>query len=159
MVGTDEFDGLVQRSGGWNLGIAFIPDARPATPADLVPDLARGPALAAIAAADRFLHNVDRTARNPNLLVADGVLRAIDYDACLYLSRALGPDRPAVTALPRSHLLADLALPPVDLPTIDFHALVAPVPPAWIEASGTGAAALATRLSARYAEWVAAMTA
>ena len=27
--GTDEFDDIVQKSYGWNLGIAYIPDATP----------------------------------------------------------------------------------------------------------------------------------
>ena len=70
MAGTDEFDAMLQRSYGWNLGIAFIPDARPATPADLA---GLDPALVdAIARADAVLQNIDRTAGNPNLLVAGG---------------------------------------------------------------------------------------
>jgi len=90
MAGTDEFDSMLQRSIGWNLAVAFVPDARPANPADLEPS----PGLEAIARADCFLQNVDRTAGNPNLLVAGGRVVAIDYDASLYLSRALGPARP-----------------------------------------------------------------
>lgn len=152
MAGTDEFDAMLQRSTGWNLGIAWIADARPATPDDLVP----GPALAAIAAADRFLQNVDRTARNPNLLVAGGTLRAIDYDACLYLSRALGPDRAPTPALPPGHLLGGVALPAVAPPAIDFAALVAPAPDDWLAAAGAGRAELAGRLAGRYAAWAAA---
>jgi len=152
MVGTDEFDAMLQRSAGWNLGIAYIEGARPAVPEDLVP----GPGLAAIAASDGFLHNVDRTARNPNLLVAAGTLRAIDYDACLYLSRALGPERPASTALPSGHLLADCALPAVAPPAIDFAAMLGPVPEDWLAAARVGRPSLAERLSARYAAWVAA---
>jgi hypothetical protein len=143
---------MLQRSAGWNLGIAYIEDARPVVPEDLVP----GPGFAAIAASDSFLHNVDRTARNPNLLVASGTLRAIDYDACLYLSRALGPERPPSTALPSGHLLADRALPAVAPPGIDFAAMLGPVPEDWLAAAGIGRAALAERLSARYAAWVAA---
>lgn len=156
MAGTDEFDAMLQRSTGWNLGIAFLADARPATAADLASDLVSAPELAAIAAADAFLHNVDRTGRNPNLLVAGGRLHAIDYDACLYLSRVLGPDRPPVTTLPPGHLLAGHALPPVAPPGIDFGALLAPVPAAWLAAAGSGRAALADRLAARYAAWAAA---
>jgi hypothetical protein len=152
MAGTDEFDAMLQRSAGWNLGVAFIPDARPATAGDLV----ASPALAAIAAADRFLQNVDRTARNPNLLVAAGALLAIDYDACLYLSRALGPERPPATALPPGHLLAARVLPPVTPPSIDFPALLTPAPADWLAAAATDRAALAERLARRYAAWAAA---
>lgn len=154
MVGTDEFDAMLQRSTGWNLGIAFVADARPAIEADLASG--RDAALAAIAAADRFLHNVDRTARNPNLLVAGGALYAIDYDACLYLARALGPERPPTTSLPAGHLLADRALPPVPPPRLDFPALLAPVPGEWLDAAASDRATLAARLSERYAAWSAA---
>jgi hypothetical protein len=151
MAGTDEFDAMLQRSPGWNLGIAFLPDARAAGEADLLP----GPALAAIAAADCFLQNVDRTARNPNLLVSGGTLHAIDYDACLYLSRALGPDRPPSTALPPGHLLADRTLPPVTPPRIDFASLVATTPPDWIAAARVGPVDLAGRLDRSYLAWAA----
>lgn len=151
MAGTDEFDSLVQRSAGWNLGIAFFADARPATPADLAED----PALPAIARADVFLQNVDRTARNPNLLVAGGALRAIDYDACLYLARALGPPRAPSTTLPAGHLLAGHPLPAGPAPSIDFTALVAPVPDAWLESAGGSHAALAARLDAAWSVWTA----
>ena len=153
MAGTDEFDAMVQRSPGWNLGIAWIPDARPATAADL----AGGRELAAIAASDCFLHNIDRTQRNPNLLVAGGRLHAIDYDACLYLSRALGPGRPPSTALPAGHLLAELNLPLPVPPAMDFPALVAPLPAPWIEAAGVDRGTIAMRLAAAWDAWRAAL--
>lgn len=157
MAGTDEFDAMLQRSTGWNLGIAYVEEARPATPADIAGnDPATEEALAAIAASDCFLHNVDRTARNPNLIVARGRLHAIDYDACLYLSRALGPDRPPSTALAAGHLLSGRALPAVAAPSIDFTALVAPVPADWLAAAGVDRAALAGRLAERYAVWAEA---
>ena len=151
MAGTDEFDAMLQRSTGWNLAVAFVPDARPATPADLEPS----PALEAIARADCFLQNVDRTAENPNLLVADGRVVAIDYDACLYLSRALGPGRPPSTALPANHLLAGRPLPATPTPALDLAALVAPAPDDWVAAAGDRPATLAARLAASYAAWAA----
>ena len=141
MAGTDEFDAMLQRSAGWNLGIAYIEGARPAVPEDLVP----GPALAAIAASDCFLHNVDRTARNPNLLVASGTLRAIDYDACLYLSRALGPERPPSTALPSGHLLADRALPAVAPPRHRLRGNARARPPAVLRPRAAAPAAAGRR--------------
>jgi hypothetical protein len=152
MAGTDEFDAMLQRSWGWNLAVAFVPGARPAQPADLVPS----PALAAIAQADCFLQNMDRTARNPNLLVAADGIVAIDYDACLYLSRALGPPRPPATALPPEHLLAGLPLPDPPAPPLDMRALVRPAPPAWLDSAGVDRGTLAARLAASYAAWAAA---
>ena len=100
---------------------------------------------------------MDRTARNPNLLVAAGGIVAIDYDACLYLSRALGPPRPPATALPPGHLLAGLPLPePPAPPALDMRALVDPAPAAWLAAAGVDRATLAARLAASYAAWAAA---
>lgn len=149
-VGTDEFDGMLQRSTGWNLGIELLPDARPATPDDIA---AADPAeLDAIARADALLQNMDRTAKNPNLLVSGGRLRAIDYDACLYLSRALAGSRPPTTELPRGHLLADRAVPPRPLPPFDGRALAAAAPDDWIEAAGTTRDGLALALG----RWLAA---
>lgn len=142
MAGTDEFDAMLQRSTGWNLGIRYIADARPATLAEL-PDLDPA-ALDAIARADAVLQNVDRTARNPNLLVAGGRLHAIDYDACLYLSRALGPPRAVERTLPPGHLLAGRETGPVSLP--EAAALVAPAPDDWIAAAGTDRHSLAAAL-------------
>lgn len=132
-AGTDEFDSMLQRSSGWNLGIDWLPDARPAAAEDLA--AAPGAALDAIARADALLVNVDRTARNPNLLVSGGRLRAIDYDACLYLSRALA-GRAASAELPPGHLLAGRE-PEGPLPPIDIGTLVAVAPPDWIAAAGT----------------------
>ncbi len=146
MAGTDEFDAMLQRSYGWNLAIAFLPEARPVAPEELA---GLDPALLdAIARADAVVQNVDRTAKNPNLLMAEGRLWAIDYDACLYLSRALGPPRPPATALPAGHLLAGRA-PAGPLPQLDAAALVAAAPAAWIAATGIDRAGLAAAL-ARY---------
>jgi hypothetical protein len=150
-VGTDEFDSMLQRSTGWNLGIDWLADARPATPADLA--AAADAILDAIARADALLVNVDRTAKNPNLLVSDGRLHAIDYDACLYLSRALA-GRPASPALPPGHLLEGRPLTG-PLPQIDLAPLVAAAPPDWIAAAGTDRAGLEAALARYFAAFAA----
>lgn len=144
-VGTDEFDAMLLRSTGWNLGIALVPDARPATPADIAAADPR--TLDAIARADALLQNMDRTAKNPNLLVADGRLHAIDYDACLYLSRALA-GRPRSMGLPAGHLFSDRPAATGPLPAIDTTALAALPPADWLEAAGTTRGALAAALAA-----------
>lgn len=144
-VGTDEFDSMLQRSTGWNLGIALLPDARPATPADIA---AAAPAdLDAIARADALLQNMDRTATNPNLLVSGGRLWAIDYDACLYLSRALSGSHALVPTLPRGHLLAGRPLSTRPLPAFDAVALAALPPQEWLTDSSTTRDKLAHVLS------------
>ena len=151
-AGTDEFDAMLQRSSGWNLATAFVPDAEAVTP-EALPRLDPA-ALDAIARSDALLQNVDRTARNPNLLLADGRLWAIDYDACLYLSRALGPPRPPSRGLPAGHLLAGREPAPA-LPALDLAALVAGAPEAWVLAAGTDRGGLAAALARYVAAWAA----
>ena len=89
-------------------------------------------------------------------MAADGIV-AIDYDACLYLSRALGPaapagDRAAAGASARRPAAARAAAPPA----LDMRALVDPAPAAWLDAAGVDRATLAARLAASYAAWAAA---
>ncbi|WP_299133845.1 HipA family kinase [uncultured Amaricoccus sp.] len=155
MAGTDEFDSMLRRSPGWNLGIALVPDARPATAAEA---LAADPAmLETIARSDCLLANVDRMPPNPNLILADGRLWSIDYDACLYLSRALGPARPAEIALPVGHFLRARWPEPrrAPVPPLDFDMLVGAVPGAWIAAAGNDRARIAEALRAYVAAWAA----
>jgi hypothetical protein len=78
-----EIQELITASGGSNLGVDFLPGALPYTPAGpWVPD----PALAAdVVWLDALATNVDRTARNPNLLLWHRRLWLIDHGAALYL--------------------------------------------------------------------------
>ncbi len=73
---------LLQSSAGLNLGMDFLPGSVMYNPA------ARDPAPPGIASAavwfDAFIANVDRTARNPNLLVWHKTLYFIDHGAALY---------------------------------------------------------------------------
>ncbi len=150
-AGTDEFDAMLQRSWGWNLGVAFVPDARPVPAAAA---LAFEPAaLDALARSDALLQNMDRTARNPNLIAADGRLWAIDYNACLYLSRALAATRPPARDLPAGHLLAGRLAVPAPMPDLGLAALVAAAPDAWIEAAGCERGTLAAALGRYVAAW------
>ncbi|MFO1209118.1 MAG: hypothetical protein U1E40_07820 [Amaricoccus sp.] len=150
-AGTDEFDAMLQRSWGWNLGIAFVPDARPIAAAELA-GFDPG-ALDAIARSDALLQNMDRTARNPNLIVAGGRLHAVDYDACLYLSRALGPPRAPSRALPAGHLLAGRAVPPAPMPAFDLAGMLAAAPDAWLAAAGRDRSEVAAALGSYIADY------
>jgi hypothetical protein len=91
--GTSEPDpeirDLLLGSAGVNLGMAYLPGA-------MAFDLATRPevpgALAsAVVALDAFVTNVDRTARNPNLLWWHGDLWLIDHGASLYWQHAWEP--------------------------------------------------------------------
>jgi hypothetical protein len=78
-----EIQELITASAGANLGVDFLPGALPYTPAGpWVPD----ERLAAdIVWLDALTTNVDRTPRNPNLLIWHDRLWLIDHGASLYL--------------------------------------------------------------------------
>jgi hypothetical protein len=74
---------LIERSGGLNLGVDFLPGALPFRPAvGPVPD---GAAAADIVWFDALVTNPDRTVRNPNILVWHGRNWLIDHGASLYI--------------------------------------------------------------------------
>ena len=81
-----EIQDLLLASGGLNVGIDFLPGALPYSPASpQQPD----PELAAeLVWFDALVQNVDRTARNPNLLWWHGRLWAIDHGAAIVAQHA-----------------------------------------------------------------------
>lgn len=77
-----EIQELLQASAGLNLGLDFLPGALPYTPVGRVqptPEQA-----ADIVWFDTWTENVDRTPRNPNLVVWHGAPWLIDHGAALY---------------------------------------------------------------------------
>lgn len=76
-----EIQHLIRASTGLNLALDFLPGAAAFDPAVEMPD----PLLASrIVWFDAFVMNVDRTARNTNLMVWHRQLRLIDHGAALY---------------------------------------------------------------------------
>jgi hypothetical protein len=78
-----EIQELLVASAGTNLGVDFLPGALPFTPAaicDVDPAFAAG-----VVWLDALVMNVDRTPRNPNLLVWHGRTWLIDHGAAFYL--------------------------------------------------------------------------
>src|SRR4051812_41961493 len=78
-----EIQELISASAGLNLGLDFLPGALPFEPAagfHVDPALA-----AAVVWFDAFVSNVDRTPRNPNLLVWHERLWLIDHGAALHV--------------------------------------------------------------------------
>ncbi len=105
-----EIQELIARSAGANLGVDFLPGAATYAPGvDWRPD----PALAAdVVWLDAFMTNVDRTPRNPNLLVWHDRLWLIDHGAALYLQHGgLLPEEHAGRPFPqiREHVLLPCA--------------------------------------------------
>lgn len=136
-----EIRSLILTSAGRNLGIDFLPGALPysaAAPAPLDPDLA-----SSIVWLDAYITNIDRTARNTNMLIWAKRLWLIDHGAALYfhhtwanyLERAADPFKAI-----REHVLLPLAsrLAEVDealrarLTRETLRAIIALVPDEWL---------------------------
>jgi hypothetical protein len=101
-----EIQELICASDGSNLGVDFLPGALSYTPADA---WAPAPALAAeVVWLDALTTNVDRTPRNPNLLLWHERLWLIDHGAALYLQH--GGLQPAAHAAKPFPLIADHVL-------------------------------------------------
>ena len=139
----EEVQDLLNASAGLNLGVDFLPGAfgyDEELPGD-------GTEAARVVWLDALCANVDRSWRNPNLLVWHGDLWVIDHGACLYFHHgwAGGIGDPARFAAqpwdPTDHVLLDRAqrLGEIDeelTARIDEAALtevVAQVPDVWLE--------------------------
>lgn len=137
-----EIQDLIKSSGGLNLGLDFLPGSlafAPAAPPEIDPELA-----AAVVWFDAFVMNVDRTPRNPNLLVWHRNLWLIDHGAALYVhfnwenaERSLRSPFPQI----RDHILLPFAgsipdagerLRPLLTPDA-LRAIVAAIPDPWFE--------------------------
>jgi hypothetical protein len=140
-----EIQELVQASGGVNAGLDFLPGALPFSPAAPV---GVDPQLAAdVVWFDALVTNVDRSPRNPNLLVWHERLWLIDHGAALF--RHHDPSWPGDAARRPFSAIADHVLLPfagsiseaderasarLDVGAIE--AAVADVPDAWLDAPG-----------------------
>jgi len=167
-----ELHELLERSPGTNFGLDFLPGAlsfAPSVEPRPEPDLA-----AAVVWLDALTTNVDRTVRNPNLLVWHRRIHLIDHGSALYIHHTWqDPDAHARRGWPQAadHVLLPFAgpIPTADerlAPLLDADRLAsfaAGIPDAWLapEAGFDGPEALrrayvdylVTRLEARPA-WV-----
>lgn len=136
-----EIQDLLRASEGLNLGMAWLPAALPFDPLLTPPpdpDFA-----SAVVWFDAFLTNVDRTPRNPNMLVVAGQLWLIDHGAALYIhhswhdymarSRSRFPQTREHILLPFARRLpaADARLSAILTPDL-LHAVVEAVPDTWL---------------------------
>jgi hypothetical protein len=137
-----EIQELIVGSAGLNLGVDFLPGALPYVPGGAYkPDPGFA---AAVVWLDALATNVDRTPRNPNLLIWHERLWLIDHGAALYLQhRGLEPETDALRGFP---LIADHVLLPCAGSILDAHRRLEPrttrellsavaslVPPEWLE--------------------------
>jgi hypothetical protein len=155
-----EIQELLERSAGLNVGIDYLPGSLPLgapVGSGVSEELA-----ADVVWFDAFLTNVDRTPRNPNLLLWHRRLWLIDHGAALYFHHA-GLDDPAAALNPfplvRDHVLLPRAgrIAEVDVqlaarltPAV-LQGIVERVPTAWLAAEGAAEGASdAARARAAY---------
>ncbi len=171
----EEVQHLLRASAGTNLGIDFLPGALDVGPGPTV-----DPGLAGrVIWLDALVNNVDRSWRNPNMLLWHRELQLIDHGAALTFHHAWAPGRPdqvdrfatrpydvtdhvLVECAPRV-AEADAAIQGLDMLVLVTKA-VAAVPDAWLESEvqawggvGQVRAAYAQFLTARVAQrgsWV-----
>jgi hypothetical protein len=106
--GDPEIKDLIEGSAGLNLGLDYLPGSLPFDP---LTDVSVDGALASrITWFDAFVMNVDRTARNTNLLTWHGETWLIDHGAALYFHHRWGTARDA--ALSRFPAIRDHVLLP-----------------------------------------------
>ncbi len=135
-----EIQDLIRASAGCNFGLDYLPGSTMYDPVADVPD----PLLASsIVWFDALVSNVDRTARNPNLLMWHARLWLIDHGAAFYFHHADAPFAARAAdpfPLIKDHVLLPLAsaLTSVDAPLAQrltagvVRALVEQVPDAWL---------------------------
>jgi hypothetical protein len=144
----EEVQDLLNASAGLNLGVDFLPGAFGFDGTVLDPDSATAQDEAArVIWLDAFCANVDRSWRNPNLLLWHGDLWVIDHGAALYFHHGWAggvtdPERFARQAWDASdHVLgahvgavaaADAAITPL-LDAATFTRILARVPDEWLE--------------------------
>jgi hypothetical protein len=138
--GDPEIQELIRASGGRNLALDYLPGAANFDPVAWTPD----PELASrLVWFDAYASNVDRTARNPNLMFWHRRLHLIDHGAALYFHHGWDGDAARADAgfpLIRDHVLlpwaddverADAALAPQLTPAL-VEGIVAAIPDDWL---------------------------
>ena len=156
-----EIHALIHDSAGLNLALDYLPGSLTYDPLVQRPDAA---VAARIVWFDAFVSNVDRTARNPNLLLWHRRLWLIDHGATLYFHHSPGwQDEPQRAAAPfpaiRDHVLLRHAAPIGDVDEALAAALtpavidriLALVPDEWLEAPDADRAAYRRYLLERLA--------
>jgi len=144
-----EIQGPLRASAGLNLALDYLPGSIAFDPALFTPTAGLASAIVWL---DALILNVDRTARNTNLLLWHRSLQLIDHGAALYVHHDwpgfVARARDRFTAI-RQHVLLPQAteLRTVDavlaqrLPQERIQEIVAAVPDTWLGAEGPAAAA------------------
>jgi hypothetical protein len=128
-----EIQELIEASAGLNVGLDFLPGALAYDSSfDVSPELA-----ALVVWLDELTLNIDRTPRNPNLLVWHDRLWLIDHGAALFPHHAGDLEGAAQRefAAIADHVLAEYVPthPPRPHPSFDASAIVSEVPQEWLD--------------------------
>lgn len=153
-----EIQSLIRDSAGLNLALDYLPGSVTFDPTIMLPD---GELASAIVWFDAFVSNVDRTARNSNMLLWQRRLWLIDHGAALYFHHGWNPAVVERAGEPfariRDHVLLPFAdrLEAVDAMLADWldenriRDIVAWVPDAWLAGDDGFASADARRAAYR----------
>ena len=154
-----EIQSLIRASAGVNFAIDYLPGA---VMFDPVTENPSAELASAIVWFDAFVTNVDRTARNTNLLMWHRRLWLIDHGAALYFHHAWDDDFLAHSRTPfpmiKDHVLLPLAtkLEDADRQMAEritpeaIQAVVALLPDAWMSDDAPGGAASSPQVYAQY---------
>ena len=154
-----EIQSLIRASAGVNFAIDYLPGSVMFDPVTEAPSAELA---SAIVWFDAFVTNVDRTARNTNLLMWHQRLWLIDHGAALYFHHAWGEDYIAHsrTSFPmiKDHVLLPFATKLEDadrrlaerITPQAIEAVVALLPDAWMSADSPGGVARSPRVYAQY---------
>lgn len=135
-----EIQDLIRNSGGLNFGFDYLPGAANFDPVAGMPEAALA---SRIVWFDSFVSNVDRTARNPNLMLWHGRVWMIDHGASLYFHHGWdtqAPDPASAFPLVSEHVLLPAASSLVEadealsarLDRGVFERVLAHVPATWL---------------------------
>ena len=141
-----EIQDLLQASAGLNLALDYLPGSVTFDPLVEQPDVQLASAVVWL---DAFITNVDRTARNTNMLMWHDKLWLIDHGAALYFHHAWGGDlaeksrstfpmikEHVMLPLAREMQAADERLKPLVTPAF-INSLVDQIPGEWLEGETT----------------------
>jgi len=156
-----EIRDLINASGGPNLGLAYLAGAiafDPIAPPPVEPRLA-----SEIVWLDAFLLNVDRTAKNPNLLIWNRELWLIDHGTTLYFHHNWPDAKARVQSpfpqikdhvlLPQSSMLVQIdAEMRAKLTKVDLRRLLSAIPDQWLPPEAD--IGNASKLRAAYQTWL-----
>ncbi|PTY07452.1 hypothetical protein DB347_09130 [Opitutaceae bacterium EW11] len=145
--GTDEFFDIVRKSGGPNLGLAYLGDTKP-LPCDAYASVS--PALIAqVVTLDLIFSNVDRRCASGNLLQDDrGQAWIVDHGSCRFLHRESPSSQltPGHAFTGSEHLRNPQLLPPVSPRFLE--AIVGDLPDPWLRGAAITREHVARRIAA-----------